>query len=84
MNELQAANKEQAIRELADFIRAKYDISLDDLDRILNGGLKQWLDTYWQFELGVVSAFISFGTEELVIDRLGPLFQRLNRCTYSS
>ena len=70
-NELQAANKEQALSQLRDFIREKHDINLDTFDSILranNSSLKQWLDEWWDFCLGITSAFISFDTEDLVYE----------------
>ena len=64
-NILIGGTKAQQVAHFGAFIRDKYHITLDELDGTLpNTDLKTWIDTWWDFDLGLVSAFVSFGVEE--------------------
>ena len=68
MTQLQATSKAEALSQLKDFVWSKHNISLDELDQIVD--VKAFIDEWWKFEIGIVSAFVSFGAEQSLIDAL--------------
>lgn len=63
-NILIGGNKAQQVHHFATFIRDKYKISLDELDEVTEVDLKTWINDNWEWDLGLVSAFVSFGMED--------------------
>lgn len=57
-------NKRQQISNFGKFLMEKHHITLDELDSVVDTDLKTWIDTWWGFDLGLTSAFVSFGLEE--------------------